>query len=328
MNLKFRVSKLANFFFFISNLSEWHFSCRKAYNEAWLRATGSLTVREKAILRQLSTVLQKYGFITKGGKAAHPGAFYLTLPERRAQSAVQKLVTKEEYKILEASFSTLKNRFEKWWHVCISDMDRIRMFKEALRERGALELFRNVENVLGKPPSGAAITVIALFSPLGVTETAAGGANAGSYTVTIELPRIRPGTWQCKYSVGILAHEICHALLNKSMLRTLMCIIRTFRATSHGNLVSLVMEAVVSSFVPVGYLGQRYAPRHFGEIAFSRIHRAYQLSPTKGYDAFRTSVIIASWKLYPLAAEYGMRKKKLDRRFLLEAIREITKQRG
>jgi len=49
--MKFKVtsSKIGNFFFFITNLSEWHYSCRKSYNEEWVKILGDLTKKEKII---------------------------------------------------------------------------------------------------------------------------------------------------------------------------------------------------------------------------------------------------------------------------------------
>jgi hypothetical protein len=52
MKFKFKISKLANQFFFISNLSEWHFSCRQFYNQEWLKQTEPLTDNEKQILKE------------------------------------------------------------------------------------------------------------------------------------------------------------------------------------------------------------------------------------------------------------------------------------
>lgn len=65
MKFDIKYSKIGNFFFFISNLSDWHFSCRKEYNEAWIKQTGELSNNEKNAIENFRKIMTKYGFITK-----------------------------------------------------------------------------------------------------------------------------------------------------------------------------------------------------------------------------------------------------------------------
>jgi len=51
MKFRFIISKWGNFYFFIQNLSEWHFSCRKKYNALWQKELGSLSLEEKQTLK-------------------------------------------------------------------------------------------------------------------------------------------------------------------------------------------------------------------------------------------------------------------------------------
>ena len=63
MEFKIIISKSANKFFFISNLTEWHFSCRKMYNPIWLKHTGgNLSLQEKKYLKIFKNILIQYGF--------------------------------------------------------------------------------------------------------------------------------------------------------------------------------------------------------------------------------------------------------------------------
>ena len=62
--MKFRVliNRWANFYFFIANLSEWHFSCRKRYNFFWLAADDKFSKTEKKYLKIFKKILLKYHF--------------------------------------------------------------------------------------------------------------------------------------------------------------------------------------------------------------------------------------------------------------------------
>ena len=62
MKLQFKISKLANLFFLVSNFSEWHFSCRTDYNRAWIEKTEPLKNEEVEALFKFKGVIKKYGF--------------------------------------------------------------------------------------------------------------------------------------------------------------------------------------------------------------------------------------------------------------------------
>jgi len=65
MKFKIKYTKLGNQFFFISNLTNWHFSCEKEYNEIWFKKIGNLNEEEKKVLKQFAKILNKYGFKKK-----------------------------------------------------------------------------------------------------------------------------------------------------------------------------------------------------------------------------------------------------------------------
>src|SRR3990172_6360279 len=70
--------------------------------------------------------------------------------------------------------------------------------------------------------------------------------------------------WEYSYSMGILAHEIAHALFSKrGGEKEVAKIIKKEHVLSHINVfpmstISVINEAITESFVPLGYLGQKY----------------------------------------------------------------------
>ena len=63
MSLKFipKISHYANLYFFIQNLSEWHFSNRKKHNEAW-RKELSFSTEADFCIETFKKIHQKYSF--------------------------------------------------------------------------------------------------------------------------------------------------------------------------------------------------------------------------------------------------------------------------
>ena len=98
MKLQFTTSKIANQFFFIANLSKWHFSYRPDYNEAWIEKTGPLSSEEKNKLRIFSNILQKYGFIYgKDGETKYIGKYFYRYSEKRAWEGLKKKLNKRSF---------------------------------------------------------------------------------------------------------------------------------------------------------------------------------------------------------------------------------------
>jgi len=112
MDLKFKISKIANFFFFIDNLSEWNAYCRKKYNDEWIKRYGELTSTENTALKNYRVIMKKNG-TTKKFRAY----FYqnnsdnIKIPFKK----ISNLFNKKETKIIINSFNVLQPRFEKMW---------------------------------------------------------------------------------------------------------------------------------------------------------------------------------------------------------------------
>lgn len=56
-----RISKTASLFHFVHNMSEWHCSCRKRYNRAWIPETGKLSESEREALAAFASRRRQRG---------------------------------------------------------------------------------------------------------------------------------------------------------------------------------------------------------------------------------------------------------------------------
>ena len=106
MPLKFtpKISRYANLYFFIQNLSEWHFSNRKKHNEEW-RKELSFFAEVDFCIETFKKIHQKYSF---GDKYLGRPFFLNDDPWPAVELVVGKNNTTEVKKI----FSTLEPYFD------------------------------------------------------------------------------------------------------------------------------------------------------------------------------------------------------------------------
>src|SRR3989344_2351191 len=279
MRLRFKLSKTTNHFFFVSNLAEWHHSCRPEYNSAWIAQTGPLNSRERAALERFRRLIQQYGF---GNKVSgrYLGVPFQTLSERDAWRATAEILTEEELLDLRAVFAIFKPRFEKAWQAAPRKSERIQPFAKFMSRKAGKTMLEDLRNIFVEQTSKI-VSIVVLVSPLNQQATAAGGANVGPGHVSLELPDLKSGTWQFAYSVGILAHEIAHLLFEeRGGVKIVERVVKKLRWPQKENLISLPVsrilnEGVIESFVPVGYLGQKYFREYLGPILLDNLDKGF-----------------------------------------------------
>lgn len=114
MNLEFKVSKPANFFFFMDSLSEWNIYHRKKYNKEMIKQFGKLTNNEKIALEDFRLIMQKNEKIGVSKKIRR--CFYQKSDDIKISfRKVAKLLDKKEMEIIKKSFNIIQPRFEKIW---------------------------------------------------------------------------------------------------------------------------------------------------------------------------------------------------------------------
>jgi len=342
MRFKFIVSKTANQFFFISNLAEWHFSCRKEYNQQWLNKTGPLKALEKKALKYFKTLLEKNNLSYKNkkefkaGNSKFIGKIFYTTKESQTWRKLTKDFSRREAEQIKKIFGIFSSRFNKVWSP--ENNKRTMILKESMRQKNYQKIFQGVETFFGFKNREELINIIILYSPLDWDETSAGSANVGNSYITLELPHLKRNTWQLDFSIGIIAHEISHIFYrSSSSIDIAGKLIKKERLSSNipsklfpqRNAPEIVDEVITSSLVPSGYLAEKFnnfkpTDIHFSDSNMQAIGDAY--NNLLNNKAASTSRIIKyfTWQLYPLVSYYINSKKTIDKNFISQVIKIVS----
>ncbi len=337
MKFKFIISKWANFYFFISNLTEWHFSCRKDYNLIWLKETGPLAEKEIISLSEFKKILLKYKF--------DPAKIFYIYNEKENWRRLKKFLEKSELEKIKLIFEILKPRFELIWEKSEKQLNkRVKLFELLLNETEYQNLLSNLSLFFNKKNLIKEINITALASPLGGEAiTAAGGANIDNKHITLEIPDLKINSWELEYSFGIIAHEIAHILfkrlndikiINEIILKLKIPKKIPKNLTPQYSTVEFMAELIIELLVPFGYLSQKYFKNKPINIVFSK---ANLKNIGENYKNFKNNKMASSiklrklivWQLYPLISFYIESNKKIDKniikKFLEFALKIIWK---
>jgi hypothetical protein len=339
MKFDIKYTKLGNQFFFISNLTEWHFSCRKDYNDIWLLKTGPLDKKEKVALREFKKIIKKYGFIYRKNKSIYLGKIFYMHQEKEIWQTLKKFVNKDEFDKIKNIFEIFTPRFEKIWKLYELYFKRLNVIKKSLNLKRNKELFNKLEFIINRKRKINKINVVMLFSPHGTNATGAGGANLGEKYVTLEVPDLKLNSWQTDYSVGILAHEIGHILFNKNKYRNIITkLIKKERLTEkkYNNLdpkrplSEIIEEIVLESLVPFGALAQKYykyKPIHnfFSDLYILNVGETFIKFKKNKKIPLRKWRKCLVWYIYPLMSYYIKNNKKIDENLIKNILFLIKK---
>jgi len=314
LEFKFHYTKTANLFYFVSNLAEWHFSCRKNYNKIWLEKTGALDDKEKQALKQLAKLLIKYHF-SSGQKGPDDPSKFLGIPftvysDNEVWGKVEEWVEPEELLMLKNIFEVLGSRFEKLW---VEEEPKLADWKATLVEELAQkkydDLEKDLEAFFDQKPKFSKIDVYLLMNPANL----GGGANIGPGRVTLECTALP--TEAVSDVLNVLYHETTHLVFEygyyQNLLEWFLQSIKdeysekhTFFKSGRGLRV-IINEAATSSLLPEGYLAYKY----FGSDVFKKVAKG------RG-DDFGAYRLFAAAKLFPVVKDYIKNKKPVDRVYL------------
>lgn len=241
MRLKFtpKISYYANLYFFIQNLSEWHFSNRKKYNEVW-RKELSLPVEVDSYLKEFKKIHQKYSF---GDKYLGRPFFLYDNPWSQLKLIVDEIdfiKVKEVFSTLEPYFKKLyvkdKIVLEKW-EIIIKDSKFINK---------SFYLNKTLASFYGCPTYEENCTIYLLLS----TKEKNGGTarTINDHSVTLELSRTSIELE--KQALNILWHELIHLYFRSFRLYPLL------KKYTNNNLeiMNKIDELIASVLLPNGLL--------------------------------------------------------------------------
>lgn len=305
MKFKYCISSLANQFFFISNLSEWHFSCCKFYNKAWIEKTGKLTEEENKALKEFKKIILRYGY----EKNKYLGISFFSVPEKNIWVKVKNHLRPKEYDTMRWVFKIFNPRFKKIWPQEKRQLKIIRKILKSQTEKITSLFLEDICNLFKIDKKYFLKKHLAVFLLISKKDSIGGGANLKGFSITIEC-----SGWDYnnkKRIILFIYHELIHILLkNSKYYNELIRKYLALKGITDKNIFELFNELVISSFIPEGYLSEKYFNKDIQKIALKKIAEAEKnrdflknLSSLKYFIAYH---------LYPWAKKYISQKKRID----------------
>lgn len=287
------VNRWANFYFFIQNLSEWHFSSRKDYNELWKTEFGEFSNEEETALKKFKEIRLRY----KQSKTYFEQAFFTA---ENPWKYLEKNLPEEEYIAIQEIFNLLEKKFNLIYEKDLSSLNRWKKnLQEKINDSSLVEPITDTLIMLFNAPSSKPeIKIYLLFSTPNHT---GGGANVDGETISIEISRYPLNG--ANHAIGIIWHETIHLCFQNQYFFPLL--LKQFPEDQKK--VHFINEAIIGSLFPRGILG----------IKLLKNNPASKLMI--GIDSEQTI------KIMNLTKEYVNGKKSLDERYI-DTIAEILKR--
>lgn len=243
MQFSFTINKLAVFYFFVQNLSEWHFSNRKDYNILWRGELGQFSSEEEGVIKQLGKIHLRYPF----GKQYLGRYFFL---EENPWGILEQKISLEDFIILKDIFSILENKFNIFWK---REEPLLLAWQIELSSKinippliaQVVELLKVIFNT---SPSEVDIRVNLL--PSSPTHTG-GGTNIDSKNISLEISRYP--LQQINHAMSLVWHESIHLCFQKQYFLPLI----SEEFPDDQQKVDLISEIAIRSLFPRGILGIR-----------------------------------------------------------------------
>jgi hypothetical protein len=322
MKFEFLISETENLFFFISNLANWHFSCRSDYNAVWLKTSGPLNDKERMTLKEFGDLMRKHGFVYKNNKSLYLGRAFFVPIESRKWGAVKSMLSEDEVALVKNAFELFKPRFRGMWH-----SKQLRQWKTILSKKlmdtKTKNIFSGIEDFLGA--KRIPTIIVHLIASPSVKMAVSGGANLGRGHLTMELPVFKIHDWNIGNAIAIIAHEVAHTLVDGENIQKLLAKFASKRGPIIPSTVlggrsrkELSRELIADLCAPYGYFcsGSLGFYKPTTDILFRRLGGA-----KNSYENFASDII---WAMYPVIADYVAKGKKMDITFL-EKMRNVIK---
>lgn len=318
MKLKVNTSYLNNLYFFVSNLTEFHFSCRDDYNREWLHSTGQLNKQEKEILKTLAIIFKSRGF--ESSKKPYLGKAFYIPPEKDKFNNLSISISEKEYQNIKNGFELFKDRFEHTYNPHLLKIWKLKLEKEFNRKRFK-ELLNTIE-IFFEPKDKPDLLKIHLFSSPLKNSFSRGGANLGDRNITLEVPIHDQSAHQIEYASNTVIHEISHIWLEKRLKEILP-------AEKRKALTPLTKEIIVDALAPLGYPSSVFSDKidPISEFLLPNLptsFKTYQEKKETSYKRFSSSLI---WATYPVMSYYISNKRKMDKEFIQEILNLLKQKR-
>ncbi len=238
-----KISRYANLYFFIQNLSEWHFSNRKKHNEEW---QNELTFSNEAnsCIQQFKIIHQKYPF---GDKYLGRPFFLYNNP----WPEVKKIIENDDLIKIRNIFTIIEPYFNQ---IYIKDEKRLLKWASIISNQEFIKKSSLLNNTLacfyGCSPFNDKCLVYLMLS---TKEKNGGTANSiNNHSITLELSRTSINSKNKKLAQNILWHELIHLYFRNFTLYPLL----EKRTNNDLELMGKIDELLASALLPMGLLSK------------------------------------------------------------------------
>ncbi len=238
----FIINKWANFYFFVQNLSEWHFSCRQAYNELWRKELGGLSDDEEKKLKLFASLHKKYSF----GKDFFGQTFF---SNKDPLKKIKNQMPQKKFVLLTSIFSAFLPHFNKIYEKDYIYLKKWKKTLEKSHNRKSLinQLNKSLAILYNTKPLQKEIYVYLLFS----SPNHSGGSTSGNgENISLEISRYSLN--KVNHAVGIIWHEFIHLYFEKKYFLPLL----QKKLNKNQKTINFLKEITASSLLPNGILGK------------------------------------------------------------------------
>jgi hypothetical protein len=244
MKFKFIISKWSNFYFFIQNLAEWHFSCRKNYNTLWYKELGNFSREEKKVLEAFKKIRSRY----KPAKTCFEKAFFT---KKNPWQLLTTALNPQEYQNIQKVFIIFQNKFEKFYS---QERPLLEKWQKLLNKTANKRTMnRKITKILGnlyKTHTTNRNVVIKVYLLPSSPDTTGGGANIDNRSISLEISRYPQE--KSNHALGIIWHEAIHLFFGVYYFPIIVeCLDENKQS------IDIVNELIVGAIFPRGVLGRR-----------------------------------------------------------------------
>lgn len=290
------INAWAVFYFFVQNLSEWHFSNRKEYNIVWRNELGKFSPEEEGALEKFKKIHLRYPF----GKTYLGHHFFI---EKNPWKILEKKLPPEDFTAVKNSFSSLEKKFNRFY---IQELPLLNTWKTTIQSELhdvnlITQINTNLATLYNAPPLSKDITIYILSS----SKNRTGGTGGIIDGDSINLEISRSPLEKTNHAMGIIWHEVTHLYFEK---QSFLQLIRK-KYPNDSDAVNVIKEATASSLFPNGALGDKLLNNE-GKLLHTKIPQEY------------------TYKLLELVNRYIEKNKPLDNEYIEKVYSLVSELKG
>lgn len=244
IQFSFIIKRWAVFYFFIQNLSEWHFSNRKEYNKLWKSKLGPFSKKEKDALKNFNRIHKKYSF----GEMYIGRQFFLN---KNPWEPLNKKMPEKDFSEVKKVFDLFKEKFNYFYekeHLLLEKWKE-KLNKEIIKKESK-EINQYLSLLYKNELLEENINVYLLPSTKKYTGGLGGSINEKSITLEISRYPLE----KINHAIGIIWHELIHLHYERKYLNSIL----KKKYPKNKKKISKIKELIASSLLPNGVLGDKF----------------------------------------------------------------------